>query len=136
VTRRVLGTDRDVLAALMLDAYRGTIDDEGESIDDALGAVDCYITGMEQDHSFVVTEGDRVVAMAFVVVVDGVHYVDPIVVAADRERSGVGQDAVRILLDSLVRFVCVFSTRVLETGTWREHEMTSTVDHDGPPRIV
>lgn len=97
----MVGTDRDELAALMLDAYRGTIDDEGESIDDALGAVDHYVTVMEQDHSLVVTEGDRVVSMAFVVVVDGVHYVDPIVVAADRKRSGVGRDAVRILLDSL-----------------------------------
>lgn len=102
VTRRVLGTDRDALAALMLDAYGGTIDDEGEDIDDALAAVDQYMAGMEQGHSFVVIENARVVAMAFVVVVDGVHYVDPIVVASDRKRTGVGRDAVCILLDSMV----------------------------------
>lgn len=102
LTRRVRGTDRDVLAALMLDAYRGTIDDEGEEIDDALTAVDQYIARMLHEHSFVVTENDRVVAMAFVTVGDGVHYVDPIVVAADRKRTGLGRDAVRILLDSLV----------------------------------
>ncbi len=101
VTRRVLGTDQPRLAALMLDAYRGTVDDEGEDFDDALRAVDRYLAGMEHDHSFVVTEGDRLVAMAFATVVDGVHYVDPIVVADDRKRTGLGRDAVRMLLSSL-----------------------------------
>lgn len=101
VTRRVLVSDRDALGALMLDAYKGTIDDEGETIDDALEAVDQYITRMVHEHSFVVTGQDRVIAMAFTVVVDGVHYVDPIAVVADRKRSHVGQNAVRILLASL-----------------------------------
>ena len=101
VMRRVLDSDRHTLADLMLDAYRGTIDDEGEDLDDALTAVDRYLTGMEHEHSFVVNEGDRVVAMAFATVVDGVHYVDPIVVATDRKRTGLGRDAVRMLLDSL-----------------------------------
>ena len=101
VTRPVRNTDRDVLATLMLDAYRGTIDDEGEDVDDALAAVDEYMARMRHEHSFVVTEDDRVVAMAFVTVHDGVHYVDPIVVAADRKRTGLGRDAVRMLLESL-----------------------------------
>ena len=102
VTRRVLGTDREVLAALMLDSYRGTIDDEGEDVDDALAAVDRYMAGMVHEHSFVVTEDGRVVAQALVTVVDGVHYVDSIVVAADRKRTGLGRDAVRVVLGSLV----------------------------------
>ncbi len=102
VTRRVLGSDRDVLAALMLDAYQGTIDDEGEDVEDALAAVDRYMTGLVAAHSFVVTEDSRVVAMAFITVGGGVHYVDPIVVAADRKRTGLGRDAVRIVLDSLL----------------------------------
>jgi predicted N-acetyltransferase YhbS len=102
VTRRVFGSDREVLAALMLDAYRGTIDDEGEDLEDALVAVDHYMTGWVPEHSFVVTEDSRVVAMAFITVGSGVHYVDPIVVAADRQRTGLGRDAVSILLDSLV----------------------------------
>ncbi len=102
VTRRVLGTDREVLAALMLDAYRGTIDDEGEDTDDALVAVDRYMGGLLPDHSFVVTEDGRVVAMAFVTVFNGVHYVNPIVVASDRKRTGVGRDALRLILGSLL----------------------------------
>lgn len=102
MTRRVRRIDRGELAALMLDAYSGTIDDEGEDTDDALAAVDHYIAGIEQDHSFVVTEGDRIVAMAFVVVVDSVYYVDPIVVATDRKRTGLGRHAILMLLDTLV----------------------------------
>ena len=101
VTRRVRGTDRDELAALMLDAYRGTIDDEGEDVDDALEAVDQYLARMVHEHSIVVTEAGRVVAMAFVTVGDGVRYVDPIVVASDRKRTGLGRDAVCMVLDSL-----------------------------------
>lgn len=100
-TRRVLGGDRDVFAALMLDSYRGTIDDEGETVDDALEAVDQYVSRILRAHSFVVTEYDRVIAMAFTVIFDGVHYVDPIVVAADRKRSRIGHDAVSLLLESL-----------------------------------
>ncbi len=101
VTREVNGTDRNALAALMLDAYRGTIDDEGEDTADALAAVDGYLAEMQQQQSFVVIENDRVVAMAFVTVVDGVHYVDPIVVASDRKRTGLGRQAVRMLLNTL-----------------------------------
>ena len=97
VTRRVVDTDREELAALMLDAYRGTIDDEGEDLDDALTAIDGFLARMQHEHSLVVTERDRVVAMALVTVVDGVHYVDPIVVASDRKRTGLGGDAVRLV---------------------------------------
>lgn len=100
-SRRVLDDDRDVLAALMLDSYRGTIDDEGENFDDALEAVDQYMSRIAREHSFVVTENGRVVAMAFALTVDGAYYVDPIAVAADRKRRRVGRDAVRIVLESL-----------------------------------
>lgn len=101
VTRRVRDTDRSELAALLLDAYRGTIDDEGEDLDDALAAVDTFLAARHDEHSLVVTEGERVVAMACVTVVAGVHYVDPIVVASDRKRTGLGGDAVRLVLGSL-----------------------------------
>ena len=111
VARQVLETDRDVLAALMLDAYRGTIDDEGEDFDDALVAVDRNLARVVNKHSFVVTEHDRVVAMAFVVIVNGVHYVDPIVVASDRKRTGLGRDAVCMLINSLA------AAGVTEVGT-------------------
>lgn len=42
--RAPLATDRDALAALLLDAYRGTIDDEGEDEAAALQAADHYMS--------------------------------------------------------------------------------------------
>lgn len=96
-----LGTDRPRSIVRWQSSAR-TIDDEGEDFDDALAAVDQYVALLQHEHSFVVTEDDRVVAMAFVTVFDGVHYVDPIVVAADRKRTGLGRDALRMLFGSLV----------------------------------
>ncbi len=37
--------DREALADLMLDAYRGTIDDEGETLEDAIAEVDRTFAG-------------------------------------------------------------------------------------------
>jgi GNAT superfamily N-acetyltransferase len=37
--------DRKTLAALMLDTYRGTIDDDGETLDDARSEIDGYLAG-------------------------------------------------------------------------------------------
>lgn len=93
--------DRDALAALMLAAYRGTIDDEGEDLDDALEAVDDYLGRIVRPHSFVLETGGRVVAMCFVVMVDGRHYVDPIAVDARVKRGGVGRALVALVLASL-----------------------------------
>jgi len=42
---------RDSLAAVMLDAYRNTIDDEGESPDDALSTIDHYLASIVRPHS-------------------------------------------------------------------------------------
>ena len=92
---------RDELADLLLDAYRGTIDDEGEDADDACEAIDEYLGVILTPHSFVVVDGDHSVAFSFVVVVDGMHYIDPVVVRADRKRRGLGRVAVRRSLDSL-----------------------------------
>lgn len=92
---------RQELAVLLLDAYRDTIDDEGEDLDDAREAIDAYLAMILRSHSFVVVEGDTPVAFAFVVVVDGMHYIDPVVVRTDRKRRGLGRAAVRLALDSL-----------------------------------
>lgn len=92
---------RDVLAGLMLDAYRNTIDDEGESFEDACGAVDDYFTSIVRPHSFVMLDGSDLVAFSFVVVVDDVHYIDPVVVVSARKRLGLGAALVRQCLGSL-----------------------------------
>jgi GNAT superfamily N-acetyltransferase len=43
--RRPAPADRETLAALMIDAYRGTIDDGGETLEDARAEVDSYFAG-------------------------------------------------------------------------------------------
>ena len=92
---------RDPLAARMLDAVRNTIDDEGESLDDALGAIDYYLASIVRPHSYVMIDGSDLVAFVFVVVVNDVHYIDPVVVASARKRLGFGDALVRLCLGSL-----------------------------------
>ena len=93
--------DRDALAALLLDGYRNTIDDEGEDLDDAYAAIDEYLKRIERPHSFVVIEQQIVVAFSFVVVVKEVHYIDPVVVASKRKQRGLARATVRLCLGSL-----------------------------------
>jgi hypothetical protein len=93
---------RDALAALMLDGYRNTIDDEGETLDDALSAIDHYLASIVRPHSYVMLDGPDLVAFAFVVVVNDVHYIDPVAVASARKRLGFGDAVVRLCIGSLV----------------------------------
>jgi hypothetical protein len=99
--RAAIDADRDALAALLLDGYRNTIDDEGEDLDDAYVAVDQYLSRIERPHSFVAIEHEIVVAFSFVVVVNEVHYIDPVVVASARKHRGLGRAAVQLCLASL-----------------------------------
>jgi ribosomal protein S18 acetylase RimI-like enzyme len=92
---------RDALAVLMLDAYRDTIDDEGETLDDACNAIDHSLTFIVRSHSYVMVDGADLVAFAFVVVVNGVHYIDPVVVASAHKRLGLGDAVVRRCIGSL-----------------------------------
>lgn len=93
---------RDALAALVLDAYRNTIDDEGETLDDAASAIDYYLASIVRPHSYLMLDGADPVAFAFVVVVNDIHYIDPVVVASTHKRLGHGATLVRLCLVSLV----------------------------------
>ena len=94
-------TDREQLAVVLLAAYRGSVDDEGETEDDALDAIDEYFDLMLPQHSFVAVEADRVIAMSFVVTVRDVHYIDPAATTASAKGRGVGTAAVMASLRSL-----------------------------------
>jgi ribosomal protein S18 acetylase RimI-like enzyme len=85
---------RDEMAALLLRAYRGTIDDEGEDLDDARDAIDHYLGIILRDHSIVVPRGGELIAMCFVVVVGDIHYIDPVVVDPAHKRGGLGRACV------------------------------------------
>ena len=85
----------------MLDTYRNTIDDEGEDIDDAYTAIDQYFARMERPYSFVALEHDIVVAFSFVVIVNQIHYIDPVVVTPPSKQPGLGRATVQLCLGSL-----------------------------------
>jgi len=89
------------LAQLMLDAYRGTIDDEDETFEDALEAIDYYLQASIREHSFVLVEDGRPVAMSLVIALDGRHFIDPVAVAASHKRRGLGRQLVMASLASL-----------------------------------
>ena len=99
--RPVTDDDREALARLLLDAYRGSVDDEGEDLDDARAAIDGYLSLLLPEHSVAVVDEGGIVAISFVIVVDGIHYIDPVAVAPGHKRRGLGRDAVRRSLASL-----------------------------------
>jgi len=67
--------DVTALAALMLDAYRGTIDDEGETLEDAIGAIEALFSGefgeLDRAASVVFRDAGAPVAATFVTHHDG-----------------------------------------------------------------
>ena len=81
--------DRDALAALLLDAYRGTIDD--------------YLGRLLPAYSLVVEEDGRPVSLSFVVRVQGRHYIDPVATSAAHKGRGLGTDAVATSIRLLQR---------------------------------
>jgi GNAT superfamily N-acetyltransferase len=67
VVRNPVAQDADALARLMLDAYRGTIDDEGEDIDDALRFVQPALRAEPLlGASWLALDGERPVSMLLV----------------------------------------------------------------------
>ena len=83
--------DKEDLAVLLLASYRGTVDDEGEDLDDARAAIAHYLDTAVRGPSVVALHDTRVVAIAFVVVVRGLSYVDPVAVAPEWKRNGIGR---------------------------------------------
>ncbi len=93
--------DREQLATVILDAFRGTVDDEGEDDEAALSAVDDWLSRLEHPHSVVVEQDGNIVAVSFVVDVAGRKYIDPVATVARRKREGFGRTAVLVSLRSL-----------------------------------
>lgn len=101
VLRPVERRDHDDLARVMLDGYRGSVDDEGERQAEAGDAIDHYFATMVWRYGLVLTRDGAVVAFAFVVTVGGRHFVDPVVTASGVKRTGLGTAVVSAVLASL-----------------------------------
>ena len=93
--------DRDALAGLLLDAYCGAVDDEGEDVPAAREAADECLARRVSGGSVVIEEGEHLVEMSFVVMVRGRAYIDPVATAAARKRKGLGRRAVSASLQRL-----------------------------------
>ena len=75
VWRHPTPNDLTPLAELMLDAYRGTVDDEGATLEDALKETRTTLSGrygrLQWEHSFLVEEGGEALCASLVTSFEG-----------------------------------------------------------------
>ena len=100
--RSVGAADRDALARLMLDAYTGTIDYDGETLDDAIDEVDLWLQlAPKLDHSLGIVRNERIVAAIMVSEFDRVPHIAYVMTATDHKRTGLARFLVRVCLQQL-----------------------------------
>jgi GNAT superfamily N-acetyltransferase len=93
--RHPVPDDRDRLAELMLDSYIGTIDYDGEGIDEAKAEVDDYLGGLPLlDCSWVVEDGDLLLAAVLVLQWDEGPLVGYVMTRASAKGHGVAASLV------------------------------------------
>jgi GNAT superfamily N-acetyltransferase len=87
-------SDVPALGSLMLAAYRGTVDDEGETVEDAVAEVERTLGGeygpMIVDCSFVASHEGRIVATAVVVLSQDGPLLAHLLVEPEMSRRGLG----------------------------------------------
>jgi hypothetical protein len=101
-TRNVVASDRDALAGLMLDAYVGTIDYEGETISEALDEVDQWFAGPSLlEHSYVAVVDDHLVAAILAMSVDATPFIAIVMTEAASKNAGFGRAVTERSLSSM-----------------------------------
>jgi ribosomal protein S18 acetylase RimI-like enzyme len=98
--------DIERLAALMLDAYRGTIDFDGdETLSVARDEVASYLAGKSGtpllEHSHVALAGERIVSAVLVSDFEGTPLIAYLFTAADQKGRGLGDTLTRMAMCSL-----------------------------------
>ena len=95
VIRPVVSTDAEALAQLMLEAYRGTIDDEGEEIEEAREAIDEFFSDAALlDASMIASVGGAAASAALVVSLDGGPFISYVVTHPFHKRTGLATQVV------------------------------------------
>ena len=93
-SRFMRAQDVPALGKLMFAAYRGTVDDEGESEADAVGEVERTIEGgygpLLDKGSFVVEEGGRIVGASMTTLFELDPFLTYLVVDPEMKRRGIG----------------------------------------------
>jgi GNAT superfamily N-acetyltransferase len=97
--------DLSSLADLMLDAYRGTIDGDGETRDDALDEVRSFFEGKAGapllDCSFVALDGDRPVSASLIALQDGQPLAAYVYTGAAWKNRGLAHALLECSMDAL-----------------------------------
>jgi ribosomal protein S18 acetylase RimI-like enzyme len=87
-------SDVPALGALMLAAYRGTVDDECESEADAIAEVERTLAGdyvpLLDDCSFALDEGPRIAGASMITLWEGDPFLTYVFVHPDMKRRGLG----------------------------------------------
>lgn len=99
-------SQRQALAELMLDAYRGTIDADGtETLEVAQGEIDRFLRGGSGrpmlEHSRLAYDGDRLVSAVLVSEFEGTPLIAYVCTAADHKGRGLADGLVRLAMRSL-----------------------------------
>lgn len=101
-TRNLTGSDRDELANLILDAYRGTIDYEGETLVEAGEAIDEWLDESPLlAASFAALDGDSIVSATLATTLDGDPFIAIVMTHPDHKTKGYGTAAVEATLQAL-----------------------------------
>lgn len=94
------GIDRDAMAQLLLDAYRGTVDDEGETFEEALEAVDSLLGWSVPEHSWMLQRNDSLAAVCLTAIVEELPTINLIAVSPQHKRQGLARRiATKVLRD-------------------------------------
>lgn len=97
--------DRVALSQLMLDAYRGTLDDEGETASDALAVVDRLFAGqfgaMMWSVSEVSERDGRMAAAVLITLSAGAPFVAFLLTHPDWQRQGLARDGLQRAMSRL-----------------------------------
>ncbi len=96
--------DLDALAHLILDAYRGTIDDEGETMVEAVAEIQGWLDDTPiLDHSIGAVIDGQLVAAVLVMTVDDAPFVAVVMTAAANKGAGLGRAVVEAAVAGLRR---------------------------------
>ena len=100
--RKLVASDRDDLAQLMLKAYEGTIDYEGETLVEAIAEVDSWLAGSPLlEHSFGVATSDGLRSATLVMEWNEEPFIAIVMTHPSVKRMGYATSVARATLESL-----------------------------------
>ncbi len=100
--RALASNDRDQLPSLMLAAYAGTVDDEGESLDEAIDEIDGWLEhGGRLDRSFGIEIDGALCSAALVSIVPKGAILASVITRPDQKQQGHGRRVVAAAIEAL-----------------------------------